>query len=75
VDPGSLAGPPAIGLRAPVRAATAPTVERAGALSGRPAFWVILAATVAVLAGGTALLLSRSGDQDPKATLGIVNAN
>jgi tetratricopeptide (TPR) repeat protein len=74
-DPGSPARPPALGLQAPVRAATAPTAEGAAALGGRPAFWVILAATVAVLAGGTALLLSRSGDQDPKATLGIVNAN
>jgi tetratricopeptide (TPR) repeat protein len=81
-DPGSPPGPPALGLGAPARADTAPTAaapqglaESPPALMGRPAFWVVLAATVAVLAGGTALLLSRSGDQDPKATLGIVNAN
>jgi tetratricopeptide (TPR) repeat protein len=74
-DPGSPAGPPALGLGAPARAATAPMAAGPSALTARPAFWVILAATVAVVAGGTALLLSRSGDQDPKATLGIVNAN
>jgi hypothetical protein len=75
VDPGSPAGASALGLGAPTRSVTLPTAERSAGLTERPAFWVILAATVAVVAGGTALLLTRSGDQDPKATLGIVNAN
>jgi tetratricopeptide (TPR) repeat protein len=43
-------------------------------LTSRPVFWVALAAAL-VVGGAVLLLSSRSGDQDPKATLGMVNAN
>jgi tetratricopeptide (TPR) repeat protein len=43
-------------------------------LTSRRVFWVALA-TALVVGGAVLLLSSRSGDQDPKATLGMVNAN
>jgi len=54
--------------------ATGETTTTAPRLTSRPVFWVALA-TALVVGGAVLLLSSRSGDQDPKATLGMVNAN